>query len=192
MRSVFKISLSLLEIEENCRFLDYFCKNYRPLLEPENRSQHFSFLFSKFEIWIPYFSFSSRFHFLAFRQCLPRPTYHTGRLQKNPSHSGGSTFINHRAVPLMLLQTIAHASRRRKHLPRNWSTGPEIYNTRNLGARWAPTSRPIARTPEPTKQTDPPDPELTGPTGPPIPDPRPRTRTTDPGPRTGFGPIGSA
>ena len=70
MRFVFKISLSLLEIGENCRFLDFFCKNSRSLLEPENRSRHFSFLFSKFEIWIPYFSFSSRFHFLASRQCL--------------------------------------------------------------------------------------------------------------------------
>ena len=51
-------------------FSNFFCKNSRSLLEPENRSQHFSFLFSKFEIWIPYFSFSSRFHFLASLQCL--------------------------------------------------------------------------------------------------------------------------
>ena len=65
-----EISLFPLEIGEICRFLHLFCKNSRSLLEPENRSQHFSFLFSKFEIWIPDFSFSSRFHLLASRQCL--------------------------------------------------------------------------------------------------------------------------
>lgn len=84
MRFVCKISLSLLETRENTfgflfssrnwrkylKFLHFFCKSSRSLLEPENRSQHFSFLFSKLEMWIPYFSFSSRFDFLASRQCL--------------------------------------------------------------------------------------------------------------------------
>ena len=58
------------KLEKIADFSIIFCKNSRSLLEPENRSRHFSFLFSKFEIWIPYFSFSSRFHFLASRQCL--------------------------------------------------------------------------------------------------------------------------
>ena len=84
MRFVCKISLSLLETRENTfgflfssrnwrkylKFLHFFCKSSRSLLEPENRSRHFSFLFSKLEMWIPYFSFSSRFDFLASRQCL--------------------------------------------------------------------------------------------------------------------------
>ena len=84
MRFVCKISLSLLETRENIfgflfssrnwrkclKFLHFFGKNSRSLLEPENRSRHFSFLLSKFEIWIPYFSFSSWFHFSASRQCL--------------------------------------------------------------------------------------------------------------------------
>ena len=84
MRFVCKISLSLLETRENIfgflfssrnwrkclKFLHFFGKNSRSLLEPENRSRHFSFLFSKLEMWIPYFSFSSRFDFLASRQCL--------------------------------------------------------------------------------------------------------------------------
>merc|ERR1711936_1179118 len=52
------------------KFRHFFGKNSRSLLEPENRSRHFSFLFSKLEMWIPYFSFSSRFDFLASRQCL--------------------------------------------------------------------------------------------------------------------------
>ena len=98
MRFVCKISLSLLETRENIfgflfssrnwrkclKFLHFFGKNSRSLLEPENRSRHFSFLFSKLEMWIPYFSFSSRFDFLASRQCLAlgplgRDTYnHTG------------------------------------------------------------------------------------------------------------------
>ena len=51
-------------------FSIFFYKNSHSLFVPENRSRHFSFLFSKLEIWIPYFSFSSRFHFLASRQCL--------------------------------------------------------------------------------------------------------------------------
>ena len=85
MRFVCKISLSLLETRENIfgflfssrnwrkclKFLHFFGKNSRSLLEPENRSRHFSFLFSKLEMWIPYFSFSSRFDFLATRQYLP-------------------------------------------------------------------------------------------------------------------------
>ena len=58
------------KLEKIADFSIIFCKNSRSLLEPENRSRHFSFLFSKFEIWIPYFSFSSRFHFLASLQCL--------------------------------------------------------------------------------------------------------------------------
>ena len=58
------------KLEKIADFSIIFCKNSRSLLEPENRSRHFSFLFSKFEIWIPYFSFSSRFHFLASCQCL--------------------------------------------------------------------------------------------------------------------------
>ena len=84
MRFVCTISLSLLETRENTfgflfssrnwrkylKFLHFFCKSSRSLLEPENRSQHFSFLFSKLEMWIPYFSFSSRFDFLVSRQCL--------------------------------------------------------------------------------------------------------------------------
>ena len=84
MRFVCTISLSLLETRENTfgflfssrnwrkylKFLHFFCKSSRSLLEPENRSRHFSFLFSKLEMWIPYFSFSSRFDFLASRQCL--------------------------------------------------------------------------------------------------------------------------
>ena len=84
MRFVCKISLSLLETRENIfgflfssrnwrkclKFLHFFGKNSRSLLEPENRSRHFSFLFSKLEMWIPYFSFSSRFDFLPSRQCL--------------------------------------------------------------------------------------------------------------------------
>ena len=84
MRFVCKISLSLLETRENIfgflfssrnwrkylKFLHFFCKSSRSLLEPENRSQHFSFLFSKLKMWIPYFSFSSQFDFLASRQCL--------------------------------------------------------------------------------------------------------------------------
>ena len=84
MRFVCKISLSLLETRENTfgflfssrnwrkylEFLHFFCKSSRSLLEPRNRSRHFSFLFSKLEMWIPYFSFSSRFDFLASRQCL--------------------------------------------------------------------------------------------------------------------------
>ena len=84
MRFVCKISLSLLETRENIfgflfssrnwrkclKFLHFFGKNSRSLLEPENRSRHFSFLFSKLEMWIPYFSFSSRFDFLASRQCI--------------------------------------------------------------------------------------------------------------------------
>ena len=82
MRFVCKISLSLLETRENIfgflfssrnwrkclKFLHFFCKNSRSFLEPENRSRHFSFLFSKLEMWIPYFSFSSRFDFLASRR----------------------------------------------------------------------------------------------------------------------------
>ena len=84
MRFVCKISLSLLETRENIfgflfssrnwrkclKFLHFFGKNSRSLLEPENRSRHFSFLFSKLEMWIPYFSFSSRFDFVVSRQCL--------------------------------------------------------------------------------------------------------------------------
>ena len=84
MRFVCKISLSLLETRENIfgflfssrnwkkclKFLHFFGKNSRFLLEPANRSRHFSLLFSKLEMWIPYFSFSSRFDFLASRQCL--------------------------------------------------------------------------------------------------------------------------
>ena len=89
MRFVCKISLSLLETRENTfgflfssrnwrkylKFLHFFCKSSRSLLEPENRSRHFSFLFSKLEMWIPYFSFSSRFDFLASRQCLLAGTF---------------------------------------------------------------------------------------------------------------------
>ena len=90
MRFVCTISLSLLETRENTfgflfssrnwrkylKFLHFFCKSSRSLLEPENRSRHFSFLFSKLEMWIPYFSFSSRFDFLASRQCLPFVSIH--------------------------------------------------------------------------------------------------------------------
>ena len=64
MRFVCKISLSLLETRENIfgflfssrnwrkclKFLHFFGKNSRSLLEPENRSRHFSFLFSKFNM----------------------------------------------------------------------------------------------------------------------------------------------
>ena len=89
MRFVCKISLSLLETRENTfgllfssrnwrkylKFLHFFCKSSRSLLEPGNRSRHFSFLFSKLEMWIPYFSFSSRFDFLTSRQCLTSPPF---------------------------------------------------------------------------------------------------------------------
>ena len=82
MRFVCTISLSLLETRENTFgflfssrnwrkyliLLHFVCKSSRSLLDPEKRCQHFSFLFSKLEMWIPYFS--SRFDFLASRQCL--------------------------------------------------------------------------------------------------------------------------
>ena len=104
MRFVCTISLSLLETRENTfgflfssrnwrkylKFLHFFCKSSRSLLEPENRSRHFSFLFSKLEMWIPYFSFSSRFDFLASRQCLIPPY----KNQPTLYHPSGETYNN--------------------------------------------------------------------------------------------------
>ena len=95
MRFVCKISLSLLETRENTfgflfssrnwrkylKLLHFFCKSSRSLLEPGNRSRHFSFLFSKLEMWIPYFSFSSRFDFLASRQCLRSSMFYVSIFQ---------------------------------------------------------------------------------------------------------------
>ena len=95
MRFVCKISLSLLETRENTfgflfsyrnwrkylKFLHFFCKSSRSLLEPGNRSRHFSFLFSKLEMWIPYFSFSSWFDFLASRQCLRSSMFYVSIFQ---------------------------------------------------------------------------------------------------------------
>ena len=60
MRFVFKISLSLLEIGENCRFLDFFGQKFSFSSRTRKQISTFFFLFSKFEIWILYSSFSSR------------------------------------------------------------------------------------------------------------------------------------
>ena len=48
MRFVFKISLSLLEIGENCRFLDYFLQKFS--FSSRTRKQISTFLFSLLEI----------------------------------------------------------------------------------------------------------------------------------------------
>ena len=120
MRFVCKISLSLLETRENTfgflfssrnwrkylKFLHFFCKSSRSLLEPENRSRHFSFLFSKLEMWIPYFSFSSRFDFLASRQCLIEKSlkqHSRAILSSNSLHGGNcwGQFIQSSPRPLI-------------------------------------------------------------------------------------------
>ena len=117
MRFVCKISLSLLETRENIfgflfssrnwrkclKFLHFFGKNSRSLLEPENRSQHFSFLFSKLEMWIPYFSFSSPFDFLASRQCLYVNSVFKGTDGSDPFHPFCHyNFFKYETLPLMV------------------------------------------------------------------------------------------
>ena len=66
MRFDFKISLSLLEIRENCRFLDFFVQKFS--FSSRTRKQISTFLFSLLEIRD--MDSSSQFHFLASRQCL--------------------------------------------------------------------------------------------------------------------------
>ena len=63
LEKMFKIFLLFSTVEKLLQISRFFCKLFRSLLEPENRSRRFSFLFLKFKMWIPYFSFSSRFDF---------------------------------------------------------------------------------------------------------------------------------
>ena len=70
LENIFRFLFLISKLEKWLQISRFFYKNSRSLLEPENRSWHFSFLFSKPEIWISCFFFSSRFHFLASRQCL--------------------------------------------------------------------------------------------------------------------------
>ena len=83
-RRDFKLFFLFSKLEKIADFSIFLGKNSLSLLEPENRSRHFSFLFSKFEIWIPYFSFSSRFHFLASRQCLIQFVLTMSNLDEHP------------------------------------------------------------------------------------------------------------
>ena len=136
MRFVCTISLSLLETRENTfgflfssrnwrkylKFLHFFCKSSRSLLEPENRSRYFSFLFSKIEMWIQYFSFSSRFDFLASRQCLKPVSQHL--LSAFTSLPQSLHKVRRKVCPTSFLQAFEDEVSRRTYLlspPTPWS-----------------------------------------------------------------------
>ena len=66
-RNNFWISPSLLHTREIIADFSFFLQKF--LFSSRTRKQ-ISFLFLELEMWIPYFSLSSRFDFLASRQCL--------------------------------------------------------------------------------------------------------------------------
>ena len=68
LEKIFKISPSVLDIRKIIADFSIFCLDKFSFSSWTRK--HISFLFSKLEMWILYFTFSSRFHFLASLQCL--------------------------------------------------------------------------------------------------------------------------